>query len=493
MKSKPLNETGKVQEMKTNLLFIITVSIFTLVSCNSSFASSVLLQWDPNTELDLAGYKVYYKADSSVMPFDGIGATEGAAPIDVRNLTKTTINGLDPSRAYNFAITAYNRAGIESSYSNIVTVPESMPPSAAITSPSNTSSVTGIVSVTATASDNVGVTKVEFYLDGVLQFTDTSTPYLFSWNTSSLTGNHSLLVKAYDAAGNVGQSSAVLVTVIKDTTVPTVSITTPVKGATLRGTVAMNVTASDNVGVTRVEFFVNGVLKAAMNTSPYTFNWNTSPETNGSYTLTAKAYDNAGNIGQASSVIVTVLNDSTPPVVAISSPVTGAKVSGTVALSATASDNVAVSRVEFYQNGKLLASSSSAPYRFNWNSTVVANGSYIFTAKAYDSSGNIGQSTNVNLTVYNPVADVTPPTITFISPSTNYSYGPDISISATATDNIAVTKMELYIDNILQMSTITSAISTSVSITTGLHTITVKAYDAANNVTSSSTSVNRFF
>ena len=144
-------------------------------------------------------------------------------------------------------------------------------------------------------------------------------------------------------------------------------------------------------------------------------------------------------------------------------------------------------------NGNLLGSSSSAPYSFIWDTAVLANGPYNLTAKAYDAAGNIGQSASVNVTVNNPVADVTPPTITFSSPSSKYVYGSNISISASAADNVAVTKMELYVDGALQLTTSASSINTKVSIAKGIHVIVVKAYDAANNVNSSSKTVNRFF
>jgi len=87
-------------------------------------------------------------------------------------------------------------------------------PTVSITAPLNGATVSGTVSVTATASDNVGVTKVEFYLDGALQSTDTTSPYAWSWDTTSTTNaSHSLTAKAYDAALNVGTSTAVSVTV----------------------------------------------------------------------------------------------------------------------------------------------------------------------------------------------------------------------------------------------------------------------------------------
>jgi hypothetical protein len=91
-------------------------------------------------------------------------------------------------------------------------------PSTSITAPANGATVSGTVSVTASASDNVGLTKVEFWLDGVLKSTDTSSPYAWSWSTTTSTnGTHSLVSKAYDAALNVGTSTAVSVTVSNGT------------------------------------------------------------------------------------------------------------------------------------------------------------------------------------------------------------------------------------------------------------------------------------
>jgi len=91
---------------------------------------------------------------------------------------------------------------------------DTTPPSTSITSPANGSTVSGTITVGANASDNVGVTRVELYVDNVLLSSDTSSPYQFSWNTTAATnGGHSLQTKAYDAAGNVGSSAAVNVTV----------------------------------------------------------------------------------------------------------------------------------------------------------------------------------------------------------------------------------------------------------------------------------------
>src|SRR5436190_14022782 len=66
-------------------------------------------------------------------------------------------------------------------------VPDTTPPATSITAPANGATVSGTTSVTATAADNVGVTRVEFYLDGALQSTDTTSPYAWSWNTTAST------------------------------------------------------------------------------------------------------------------------------------------------------------------------------------------------------------------------------------------------------------------------------------------------------------------
>jgi hypothetical protein len=92
--------------------------------------------------------------------------------------------------------------------------PDTTPPVTAITSPTNNAGVVNTITVTSTATDAVGVTKVELYVDGILKGTDSSSPYSFSVNTQQLTSStHNFQTKAYDAAGNVGSSSIVVVNV----------------------------------------------------------------------------------------------------------------------------------------------------------------------------------------------------------------------------------------------------------------------------------------
>jgi len=77
----------------------------------------------------------------------------------------------------------------------------------------------GAITLAATASDNVGVTKVEFYIDGALKATDTTSPYSTTLDSTTLAnGSHGLVAKAYDAANNVGTSSTVTFSVSNGTT-----------------------------------------------------------------------------------------------------------------------------------------------------------------------------------------------------------------------------------------------------------------------------------
>jgi len=191
------------------------------------------------------------------------------------------------------------------------------PPSISMTEPAAGSTVAGTVTVSASASSNVGVTSVQFQLDGAdLGAALTSAPYVLSWNTATVpNGTHSLTAVARDAAGNTATSSAVTVTVSNgpppDTTPPTVTITSPASGATVSGTITVSADASDNAGVVGVQFFLDGAnLGAELTAAPYTLSWDTTSVNNGTHTLTAVARDAADNRTTSAGVTVTVSNGS---------------------------------------------------------------------------------------------------------------------------------------------------------------------------------------
>lgn len=98
-------------------------------------------------------------------------------------------------------------------------------------------------------------------------------------------------------------------------------------------------------------------------------------------------------------------SDTIPPTASITAPAAGATLVGTVTVSANASDNLSVARVEFYRGSTLIGSDTTAPYSISWDSHSVTNGGYTLTAKAYDSSNNVGTSTGVSVTVQNVASE----------------------------------------------------------------------------------------
>ena len=261
----------------------------------------------------------------------------------------------------------------------------------------------GTISFAATASDNVGVSKVEFYVDGLLVGTDTAAPYSMTLDSTTLAnGSHNLTAKAYDAAGNSTVSTAVAFSVnnvVADTTPPTVSASE----TGTSGSITLSATASDNVGVSRVEFSIDNALVGSDTTSPYTMAFDSTTLANGSHTLTAKAFDAAGNSTVSTAVAFSVNNvvaDTTPPTVSASETGT----SGTITLSATASDNVGVSQVEFFVDGVSKGVDTTSPYSVSLNSTLLANGSHSLVATARDAAGNSANSATVSFSVNNSTA-----------------------------------------------------------------------------------------
>ncbi|WNM64052.1 Ig-like domain-containing protein [Candidatus Nitrospira neomarina] len=287
-------------------------------------------------------------------------------------------------------------------------IADTTPPTVTVTAPSG-GTVSGTVTVSASASDNVGVAGVQFRLQGAnLGTEDTTSPYSTSWNTTTVpNGSYTLTAIARDAAGNSKTAAAVTVTVSNtpaDTTAPTVTLTAPSAG-TVSGTVTVSASASDNVGVAGVQFRLQGAnLGTEDTTNPYSTSWNTTTVPNGSYTLTAIARDAAGNSKTAAAVTVTVSNtpaDTTAPTVTLTAPSAGT-VSGTVTVSASASDNVGVAGVQFRLQGANLGTEDTTnPYSTSWNTTTVPNGSYTLTAIARDAAGNTKTATAVTVTVSN--------------------------------------------------------------------------------------------
>lgn len=194
-----------------------------------------------------------------------------------------------------------------------VTAPANAFPTARITAPAaNASLVQGTaVTITATASDPDGsIVKVGFYDAATLLGEDTSAPWSLAWTPAS-TGAHAITARATDNSGFVGTSPAVNVTVIpraaSDNQAPTLTLTSPSSGTTGLGSqVQLTVTASDNVGVTRVEYQVDGEAVGEVTSSPWSLAFSGMGNyTTGVHVVRARARDAAGNVSAWSAARVT--------------------------------------------------------------------------------------------------------------------------------------------------------------------------------------------
>lgn len=125
--------------------------------------------------------------------------------------------------------------------------------------------------------------------------------------------------------------------------------------------------------------------------------------------------------------------DTAPPSVSITSPSAGASLSGTVTISADASDDVAVASVDFYQSGNLISTDTSLPYSVSWDTSVVGNGSYSLTARASDGANNQTTSGAISVSVSNQS-----------NPPTNPN--PPAGNSNTDPNNLADNTRVLFID-----------------------------------------------
>ena len=183
------------------------------------------------------------------------------------------------------------------------------PPEVSISEPDNEAVVSDDVTIKATASDDFGVQRVEFYIDGELKETDLQPFYRYLWPTKDVTtGSHQIKVIAYDF---IGQTDEDEISVTVEDAPPTVSITPP--ASPLSGTVTIQTLAEDYKGVKTVRVYIDDNLIATWSQAPQetvTFNvqLNTTGYSNGSHTLKAVAVDTADQESTPAEVNITIQN-----------------------------------------------------------------------------------------------------------------------------------------------------------------------------------------
>lgn len=267
-----------------------------------------------------------------------------------------------------------------------------------------------------------------------------------------------------------------------DTTPPTVTITSPLNGAIVTGTVTLSASASDAGGIADVDFLINGTAVGSISQPPYTMPWDTTTVTNPNTAITASAIDLAGNEAQ-SSIMVTVGNppppDTTPPVTTIACNGTTCG-SGwynkpvTVTLSAIDLQS-GVAATRYTLDGSAPTANSllyASPFSLSQTATL--------GFASWDVAGNA--ETPHFQTIQ--IDTVSPTNVTVVAPANGAQVTGTTTIIGSATDNVGVYRMRFFLDG-KQLGTRTTTPLQwhwdTTTTTKGSHTIYVEADDAAGN------------
>ena len=215
---------------------------------------------------------------------------------------------LKPSATYHF--TVYSRGASGESVTSKEAVFETLPdldelnPRVTFLNPSLCE---GVATISAEAFDDRGVERVELIIDGVNVFTDYSTPYRFSFDSSKyVNGAHRIILKAFDTSGrSTTEYADIDVWNFNDSTEPIVVLTTPKVGDTVTGKIKVAAALSDDVGLVKAIFLVNGTTEAYAGlpdrpkSTSLTFEWETRYLPNGNYRLAVEARDKSNKQGLA--------------------------------------------------------------------------------------------------------------------------------------------------------------------------------------------------
>jgi hypothetical protein len=394
--------------------------------------------------------------------------------------------------------------------------PDTTPPSVVSTNPANTSTgVATTISPSFTLSEALAastVTSASAYVrQGTITIPATVT---YSNNTIVIDPTASLVANtAYsavlttaitDVAGNSlpGNYTINFTTAPLANVPPTVSagvdqtITLPTANVTMAGTA----TDSDGTIATTTWSKVSGPTAFTI-TSPTSLTTTITGLSVGTYVFRLTAVDNSG--ASVSDDVSIIVRDTTAPTVSITAPAAGT-VSASIALSATASDNVAVDHVDFHIDGNYtttVGTDATSPYSVTWNTTTVPNGAHTLTARAYDTSGNFTTSSSVAVTVSNTVgggADTIPPTVSIISPTAGATVTGSVIITSSAGDASGIAQVKFYRGTTLIGSdtcgtgptcnatgTYNFAVTWNTAGLSGAQSLTAVAYDRSGNVTTS--------
>jgi RHS repeat-associated protein len=247
---------------------------------------------------------------------------------------------------------------------------------------------------------------------------------------------------------------------------PTVALAAPAPGAKVSGTsVRLTAAASDDRRVDKVDFYVDGVLKATATATPWEATWDsTSVATGTTHSITARATDDAGNQTTTTPATSVTVDNTNPPTTAVTAAAPSAADPSKWTVSASASDDKGVARVEFYADQARFAEATTAPYQATWDTldplTSAYDGAHTLTTKAYDSSGQVTTSAGFAVMVAN---------------STGSEYQASFELNGTGSDDDAMPS--------LMIANPTAAAQEPYASTTPTRTLTSAPHDSTSGAT----------
>ncbi|MGG1678415.1 glycosyl hydrolase family 18 protein [Neobacillus sp. NRS-1170] len=391
-------------------------------------------------------------------------------------------------------VIAYDKSGQKAGASRKVYVQNDKTAPAAPTNLQTTAKTNKSISLTwNAASDNVGVTVYEIYNGQVLIGTSTGSSVTLNDLTPGTTYN--LSVKAKDRAGNVSAASNILNETTQDLP-PTVSSleVSPLDydGETVTGNVKLSINVTDDTGISKVEFYSadGGYLIGTKTSEPYAINWATDPWVpEGEQIVKAIAYDKAGQKTESSRQVY-VQNDKVAPSTPANIRLTG-KTDQTISLAwDSSSDNIGVTEYEIY-NGLVRIGTSTS------NSVTLKDlnpgKSFNLTVKARDRAWNFSAASNTVQVTTDASKDTIPPSIPAnlkVTDITDTTMKLEWDAAKDNYDNISPnTTYQIYNGSTL-LATSSGLRTTVRSLNANTaYTLTVKAKDAAGNISAASQSV----
>ena len=365
--------------------------------------------------------------------------------------------------------------------------PDVTAPTVSLTAPAANATIAGTVTVSASASDNVGVASVQFLLDGTnLGTADSTSPYSVSWNTTTATnGTHRLQARATDISGNTATTTDRSITVDNQAPTGTIVINSGATATNSRNA-TLTLSASDALSSVTQMRFSNTGTGAFSTAEPFatTKAWTLSSGA-GTKTVFVQFMDSVGNWSTAA-ISDTIVLDTTAPTI---SGRTASNITGSSATITWTTNEAATSRVEYGLTTSYGSSTALDPTLVTAHSVTITglapSTTYNWRVRSMDAAGNETVSANSTFATA-AVSDTTAPTVTWSGPPANSILLGTVTLTATASDNVAVGGVQFLLDGntLLGTEDTTSPYSFSWNTTTasnGTHTLQARARDTSGN------------